>query len=95
MSIESLVFKREFYPEVSDSDWFDWHWQLKHRLTKTEDFSRFLTLTDEEKQAMNNAFPVAVTPYYASVAARSPAVRRTVLPSCAEMTESAGENAEP
>ena len=95
MSIESLVFKREFYPEVSDSDWFDWHWQLKHRLTKTEDFSRFLTLTDEEKQAMNNAFPVAVTPYYASVAARSPAVRRTVLPSCAEMTESAGENDDP
>ena len=95
MSIESLVFKREFYPEVSDSDWFDWHWQLKHRLTKTEDFSRFLTLTDEEKQAMNNAFPVAVTPYYASVAARSPAVRRTVLPSCAEMTESAGEKDDP
>ncbi len=95
MSTESLVFKREFYPEASDSDWYDWRWQIKNRLTKAEDFSRFMALTDEEKQAMSNAFPVAVTPYYASVAARSPAVRRTVLPSLAEMTESAGENDDP
>jgi len=50
MSTESLVFKREFYPKVSDSDWYDWRWQIKNRLTKAEDFSRFMALTDEEKQ---------------------------------------------
>ena len=33
------------FKDVSDADWNDWHWQLRNRLTTTEDFDRCCNLT--------------------------------------------------
>ena len=40
---------RGFWHDVSDADWNDWRWQLKHRITTVEQLQKFLpTLTPEE-----------------------------------------------
>ena len=37
---------RGFWANVPDSDWNDWHWQLKHRITRLEQLERLMpTLT--------------------------------------------------
>ena len=40
---------RGFWSDVPDSDWNDWHWQLKHRITSLQQLQRLMpTLTPEE-----------------------------------------------
>ena len=39
---------RGFWADVPDSDWNNWHWQLKHRITDVEQLQRLMpTLTPE------------------------------------------------
>jgi lysine 2,3-aminomutase len=55
---------------VSDEEWNDWRWQLRNRLSTTEDFEQTLNMTDGQRadlQACMGKFRVAVTPYYASL----------------------------
>lgn len=94
---QASVFRLRFFKDVSLTDWNDWHWQLSHRLHRQSDFERFLTLTDDEKTAMSmpDAFPVAVTPYYAGVLEKSECIRKTVLPSVKEHTTGIGETTDP
>lgn len=97
---KSDLFRRRYFPGVSAAQWKDWRWQLANRLTRADDFSRFMTLTPEETASMTakDAFPTAVTPYYASLlegSAPSSPVRRTVLPSLAEKIISPGETNDP
>lgn len=97
MLSDSERFCKKFFPDVDLKNWRDWKWQLAHRLTKPEDFKPFLVLTAEETEEMQRkgAFPVAVTPYYASLLADNPEIRRTLLPSAAERVVSAGETSDP
>ena len=37
------------WQHIPESDWRDWTWQLKNRLTTSEQLERFMTLTAEEK----------------------------------------------
>ena len=59
---------RGFWANVSDHDWNDWRWQLKHRLTSLEQLQRFLpTLTPEEyagTKLANTKLAMAITPYF-------------------------------
>jgi len=90
------LFRKTFYPHVSAAEWRDWHWQLANRLTTAEQISRFITLTADERQALQQtkAFPTALTPYYASLLAESP-LRKTMLPSLMEKNVSIGETDDP
>ena len=53
---ERLQALKEFKPsgrglwaDVPDSDWHDWKWQLKHRISSVEQLEQLLpTLTSEE-----------------------------------------------
>lgn len=49
--------------------WDDWRWQLKNRLTTADQLRTIFPLTDEEEAAFKapGMFPVAVTPYFASL----------------------------
>ncbi|AFY35358.1 KamA family radical SAM protein [Calothrix sp. PCC 7507] len=57
--------------ETYNSDrWDDWRWQMRHRLTKLEQFEQLLRLTSTERQGLLIApekFAVAVTPHFASL----------------------------
>ena len=59
---------RGFWRDVSDSDWNDWHWQLKHRITTPEQLQRLMpTLTPEEfagAKLANHKLALAITPYF-------------------------------
>src|ERR1041385_6240971 len=59
---------RGFWRDIPDSDWNDWHWQLKHRITSLEQLERFMpTLTPEERAGTalaNQKLALAITPYF-------------------------------
>jgi lysine 2,3-aminomutase len=58
------------FKDVSDADWNDYRWQLRNRLTTTDDFAAVLNLTDAQRQDLDacmGKFRVSVTPYYASL----------------------------
>jgi len=79
------------FASVSDEEWNDYRWQLRHRLTSVEAFEQVLHLSTEQVadlQATLGKFRVAVTPYYASLMdpddPRCP-VRMQGVPSPAEL----------
>lgn len=59
---------RGFWSGVSDAEWTDWHWQLKHRITTAEQLQRLMpTLTPEEfagAKLANHKLALAITPYF-------------------------------
>src|SRR5437588_160543 len=59
---------RGFWNDVSEADWSDWHWQLKHRITSLEQLQRLMpTLTPEEiagAKLANHKLALAITPYF-------------------------------
>ena len=59
---------RGFWGDVPDSDWNDWRWQLKNRITTVEQLQRLMpTLTPEEfagTKLANHKLALAITPYF-------------------------------
>ena len=41
------------FKDVSDADWNDYRWQLRNRLTTTEDFAGVLNLTDAQRKDLD------------------------------------------
>jgi lysine 2,3-aminomutase len=70
---------------TSDSDWCDWRWQQRNRITDLSALEPLVTLTDEERSGVQSLgqFRMAVTPYYASlIDGNNPAcpIRRQAIP---------------
>jgi len=62
-----LERKALYFPNVSDDDWNDWHWQVRNRITTVDDLSKYIKLTDQELHIVHNVlseFRMAITPYY-------------------------------
>ena len=58
------------YANVPESDWNDWHWQMKNDIKDVETLSKVVPLTEAEKkdiEAVLKRFRMAITPYYASL----------------------------
>jgi len=58
------------WKNVTPEEWNDWHWQLSNRITDIEALSEIITLTPEEKKALNDdllELRMAITPYYATL----------------------------
>jgi len=58
------------FKDVTDAEWGDYRWQLRNRLTTTDDFAGVLNLTEEQRRDLDacmGKFRVSVTPYYASL----------------------------
>src|SRR6266566_8956700 len=59
---------RGFWGDVPDSEWNDWRWQLRHRITTVEQLQRLMpTLTPEEYAGAtlaNHKLALAITPYF-------------------------------
>lgn len=52
------------------SSWNDWKWQFAHRITNTEELSKYIPLSEQEKSDISKClerFRMAVTPYYISL----------------------------
>ncbi|MCU0787203.1 MAG: KamA family radical SAM protein, partial [Verrucomicrobia bacterium] len=59
---------RGFWRNVSDADWNDWRWQLKHRINTPEQLNRLMpSLTPEEfagAKLANHKLALGITPYF-------------------------------
>src|SRR2546423_1300025 len=59
---------RGFWSDVSDADWNNWRWQLKHRITSLEQLQRLMpSLTPEEyagTKMANTKLALAITPCF-------------------------------
>lgn len=67
LNTNHLERRKLFFPEVSDKDWNDWHWQVKHRIQTAEDLQKYMPVSSKETNAIESVlktFRMAVTPYY-------------------------------
>jgi lysine 2,3-aminomutase len=93
---------RGFWNNVPQSDWDDWHWQLKHRITTLAQLQRFLpTLTPEEHEGTllaNHKLALAITPYFFNLIDGSDEncpIRRQVVPRLDETFTAPWEMSDP
>ncbi len=100
-SEKTLEFRRRCFPDVSNSQWNDWHWQSQNRIRKLTTFESMLTLSDDEREALirgGTMLPVGITPYYMSLLSQDDsqqALRKTVVPTSGEFERSLGEADDP
>ncbi|MBN2179776.1 MAG: KamA family radical SAM protein [Deltaproteobacteria bacterium] len=101
MSARTAEFRRRFFKDVSPIEWNDWRWQIRHSITTMGELERMLSLSDDERTALKgdgSAFPLAITPYYASLLDPDnplQPLRRTVIPVTAEKVRNQGEHEDP
>jgi lysine 2,3-aminomutase len=58
------------FTHVSASDWNDWKWHFRNRITTVEELSRLISLTAEEQaqlKLVTAKYPLAITPHYLSL----------------------------
>jgi len=92
---------RGVWSNVSDSDWNDWRWQLRNRITSAERLGELMTLTAQELEGFSAArgrLAFALTPHFFNLIDKeNPAcpLRLQVVPRAEERIVSAGESADP
>jgi lysine 2,3-aminomutase len=93
---------RGFWRDVSDADWNDWRWQLKHRITTLAQLQRYLpTLTPEEYEGTllaNHKLALAITPYFFNLIDAGDEhcpIRRQVVPRVEETFTAPWEMSDP
>lgn len=79
------------WASVSGTDWNDWRWQLKNRITSVEELRQVVELTTSEEQAITDSLGtlrMAITPYYAALMDpkdRNCPIRKRAIPSSEEL----------
>ncbi len=93
---------RGFWSDIPDSEWNDFRWQLKHRITSLAQLRRLLpTLTPEEEagtKLANTKLALAITPYFFNLIDSSDEdcpIRRQVIPRIEETRTAPWEMADP
>ncbi len=87
------------WDNVPLEQWQDWRWQLSHRLQSMEDLAQIIHLTPEESAVFSNSerFPVAITPYFASLMDPDDPdcpIRRQVVPTQEELVPETADMAD-
>ena len=54
--------RKEFFPEVTDQQWNDWHWQVKNRIETVDELKKYIKLTAEEEEGTVNRSKRSVWP---------------------------------
>jgi lysine 2,3-aminomutase len=86
---------------VSEKEWNDWRWQLRHRVTKLEQLQEILQLIPEEIEGIKQSkgrLALAVTPYFVSIMDSSNPncpVRRQAIPRIEECHLSKNDMVDP
>jgi lysine 2,3-aminomutase len=61
---------RELFPAATAEEWGDWRWQMRHAVKSHEALSRFIPLTEDERQGLDETaevFRMGISPYYLSL----------------------------
>ena len=89
------------WSDVPASDWNDWHWQLRNRITTLAQLEAKMTLTAEERAGClfaPNKLALAITPHFFNLIDRDDPqcpIRRQVIPRIEESHIEPGEMADP
>lgn len=93
---------RGFWSHISDTEWNDWRWQLKNRITSLEQLQRLMpTLTPEEHAGTvlaNQKLAMAITPYFFNLidpTDENCPIRRQVIPRVEETHTASWEMSDP
>lgn len=86
---------------VPDSDWNDWRWQLRNRITTLEQLEALLPLTESERRGVAGAgthLALAITPYFFNLIDPTDPdcpIRRQVVPRGEELVTAPWEMTDP
>jgi lysine 2,3-aminomutase len=89
------------WKDVTESQWSDWRWQVRNRLTIPEEVAAVVDLDAGELAGIGRVLRelrMAITPYYASLMDpddRTCPIRRQAVPTPAELVTGAGESRDP
>jgi lysine 2,3-aminomutase len=84
--------RSKLFGHVPDSDWNDWRWQFKNRITSVEELARYIPLSLKEQaelKLVTAKYPLAITPYYLSLINLddpNDPIRKQAVPSVLEIT---------
>lgn len=93
--------RKLFFPDVTDEEWNDWKWQVRHRIETLEDLKKHIALTPEEEEGVRESLKtirMAITPYYLSlIDPNNPhdPVRKQSIPTINELHVSAADIQDP
>jgi lysine 2,3-aminomutase len=77
---------RGVWSDVSETDWNDWRWQLRHRITTLEQLEKMMPPTLEERAGIllaGSKLAMAITPFFFNLIDRNDPdcpIRRQVIP---------------
>jgi lysine 2,3-aminomutase len=66
----SYAARPDYWADVPESQWENWHWQVANRITRLDVLEQVIELSDEEKEIVAsslNSLRMAITPYYAGL----------------------------
>ncbi|HBW33940.1 lysine 2,3-aminomutase [Desulfosporosinus sp. BICA1-9] len=93
--------RQRLWPNISDEQWHDWHWQMTNRITNHERLVESMALSSEEAEQIQKClvnFRMAVTPYYFSLMDPQDVecpIRKQAIPSIHELTKSSCDLEDP
>jgi len=93
--------RKIFFPDVPDTDWNDWKWQVRNRVETLDQLKKYIDLTKEEEAGIRESlktFRMAITPYYLSlINTEDPEcpIRKQSIPSIQELHNSTADLADP
>jgi lysine 2,3-aminomutase len=64
------TFRHHYFPNITDTEWNDWRWQFRHRVTSLEELATHLTIPADEwgiRREILRDFRMGITPYYLSL----------------------------
>ena len=56
----------EIWKDIKDTDWNDWKWQVRNRITNVEELKKVINLTAKEEEditAVIQNFRMGITPW--------------------------------
>ena len=93
--------RKIFFPDISDEQWNDWHWQVQNRIETLDELKRYIKLTEKEEEGIRQSLEtlrMAITPYYLSLIDTSnefDPVRKQSIPTVNELHVSASDLTDP
>ncbi|MBN3038117.1 MAG: hypothetical protein JW869_01710, partial [Candidatus Omnitrophica bacterium] len=84
------LFSCSLWPDVTEEQWENWHWQLENRISTLEKLKEIIQLTEDEEKGIRGSrgrLSMAITPYFASLMdSQRPncPLRRQAIPSARE-----------
>ncbi|MDR0295972.1 MAG: lysine 2,3-aminomutase [Prevotellaceae bacterium] len=93
--------RKAMFPDVTDEQWNDWKWQIKHRIESFGGLKKLLPLTEAEEAGIKESLKtlrMAITPYYLSlIDVKNPycPIRKQAVPTIAELNHSSVDLLDP